>query len=63
MIAGTSWSGTQLKSVTQKVRSVKVHNPARGDNSLVLVDTPGFDDTTRTDMEILRMISDWLKNT
>jgi hypothetical protein len=32
-------------------------------NRLVLVDTPGFDDTHRSDMEILQMISDWLKNT
>lgn len=26
----------------------------------VLVDTPGFDDTVKSDLEILNMISDWL---
>ncbi len=34
-----------------------------GNHSLVLVDTPGFDDTTRTDMEILDMIGAWLEKT
>ena len=62
MIAGTSWSGAGLTPVTQEVQSVRVHNPARGDKSLVLVDTPGFDDTTSYDiMEKLLMI--WLKKT
>lgn len=32
-------------------------------NRLVLVDTPGFNDTDKSDMEILQMISDWLKKT
>ena len=27
---------------------------------VVLVDTPGFDDTLRPDMDILRRIADWL---
>lgn len=34
-----------------------------GSTSLVLVDTPGFDDSTLSDFEILRAISDWLDNT
>ena len=28
-----------------------------------IIDTPGFDDTTRSDMQILQMISDWLQDT
>jgi len=31
--------------------------------NIVLVDTPGFDDTTRPDSAILGMIADWLKAT
>ena len=35
---------------------VKVHD-------IVLVDTPGFDDTNRTDKEILTLIASWLTET
>ncbi|KAJ3571955.1 hypothetical protein NP233_g3416 [Leucocoprinus birnbaumii] len=31
--------------------------------SIVLVDTPGFDDSTRSDYQILCLINDWLKET
>jgi hypothetical protein len=27
------------------------------------IDTPGFDDTNKSDVEILRLISEWLKTT
>jgi len=54
----TKWSGDSLNSVTQKVRAVRI--PAK---DIVLVDTPGFDDTTRSDLEVLRMIAEWLKQT
>ncbi|CAA7261007.1 unnamed protein product [Cyclocybe aegerita] len=57
------WAGSQLKSVTQEVRTLRLPNPVDGRNTLVLVDTPGFDDTTRSDMEILTMIADWLQKT
>jgi hypothetical protein len=30
---------------------------------LVFVDTPGFDDTHKQDVDILKMIADWLKST
>ena len=30
-------------------------------NNLVLVDTPGFDDTNKEDKEILEMINQWMK--
>jgi len=56
-------SGGGLQSVTQDVCPIRVRNPLTGDKSLVLVDTPGFDDSTRTDMEVLMMISNWLKQT
>ena len=54
-------SGSRLESCTTEVRAVRLFNhPAHGDR-LVLVDTPGFDDTNKSDLEILQMVSDWLK--
>jgi len=32
-------------------------------DDVVLVDTPGFDDTFKPDIEILRMLADWLTET
>lgn len=32
-------------------------------SKVVLVDTPGFDDTNKPDLEILEMISAWLDKT
>ncbi|KAF5359402.1 hypothetical protein D9756_003396 [Leucocoprinus leucothites] len=56
-------SGDTLASVTVGIEAVRVlHHPLYG-NRVVLVDTPGFDDTTRTDMEILAMVSEWLVKT
>ena len=54
-------SGKQLESCTTEVRAVRLHNhPVHGDR-LVLVDTPGFDDTNKSDFEILDMVSKWLQ--
>ena len=30
---------------------------------LVFVDTPGFDNTHKKDLDILKMVADWLKST
>ena len=46
-----------LKSSTQNVTPYAISHQ---DVRLVLVDTPGFDDTYRQDTEILRVIADWL---
>jgi GTPase Era involved in 16S rRNA processing len=56
-------AGDGLESFTQKVQAVRVMNHETYQNQIVLVDTPGFDDTHRSDMEILEMIGDWLKKT
>ncbi|KAF9533613.1 P-loop containing nucleoside triphosphate hydrolase protein [Crepidotus variabilis] len=58
----TSWSGNSLSSVTSEVRAIRVKHPHM-DQNIVLVDTPGFDDTHRSDADILRMIGDWLERT
>lgn len=34
-----------------------------GNQDVILVDTPGFDDTSITDTKILMRIGDWLKDT
>ena len=48
----------KLKSCTQGIREFKV--PTSG-GQYVFVDTPGFDDTYRSDRDILRTIADWLE--
>ena len=48
--------GHDLESCTAEVSMVRI-------DDVVLVDTPGFDDTNKTDREILIMIADWLTNT
>jgi hypothetical protein len=39
---------------------VGIHEAKLGDRKLFLIDTPGFDDTHRSDTDILREIADWL---
>ena len=56
-------SGSSLASCTKQIQAVRVYEHPKYANRLVLVDTPGFDDTHKSDMEILQMISDWLKKT
>lgn len=47
-----------LKSCTETVAATQpFHVDGR---KVVLVDTPGFDDTTKTDSEILKLIADFL---
>ena len=54
-----------LKSDTSEIKAFRIFNP-RVDtplkiSSLVIVDTPGFDDTNKTDYEILNMAAEWLR--
>ena len=48
--------GHDLELCTAEVGMVKVDN-------VVLVDTPGFDNTDTTDRDILGMVAEWLTNT
>jgi hypothetical protein len=52
--------GHDLVSKTQGVQAVRIRAPEE-DIDVVLVDTPGFDDTFKSDREILELISEWLK--
>jgi hypothetical protein len=54
-------SGSHLESCTTEVRAVRLYNhPVHGDR-LVFVDTPGFDNIDKSDLEILQIISNWLQ--
>ena len=54
-------AGSRLELCTTEVHAVRLFNhPVHGDR-LVLVETPGFDDTNKSDLEILEMVSDWLR--
>jgi GTPase Era involved in 16S rRNA processing len=48
--------------VTQAVRAVRIDIPGWKEK-LVLVDTPGFDDTNRSNVDVLTMIAEWLNET
>ncbi|KAJ8517864.1 hypothetical protein ONZ45_g5011 [Pleurotus djamor] len=52
--------GHKLNSFTDDVSATRY---TRGKDSVVLVDTPGFDDTTRSDTDILKLIASWLEKT
>jgi hypothetical protein len=50
-------------SFTRNIHAVRyLHHVEFGDR-LVLVETPGFDDKERSDIEILALIGNWLKKT
>ncbi|KAF8159713.1 P-loop containing nucleoside triphosphate hydrolase protein [Crassisporium funariophilum] len=57
----TTGAGDTLESCTSTINIVKLSFPEYSECNIVFVDTPGFDDTNKSDVEILRMIADWLK--
>lgn len=54
--------GNGLVSCTQVLQAVQCRDPVRG-RDFLFVDTPGFDDTYRSDVEILEEIARWLEKT
>lgn len=54
--------GNGLRSKTRIVQPVRCRHPD-GRRNIILVDTPGFDDTHLSDSQILRIIADWMKKT
>ncbi|KZP27766.1 hypothetical protein FIBSPDRAFT_730450 [Athelia psychrophila] len=54
--------GHSLKLETSEIRAVRANRP-RDCGSVTLVDTPGLDDTDRSDIEILVQIADWFGKT
>ena len=55
--------GNSLESCTSEINIVKLSIPELADGDIVFVDTPGFDDTHKSDADILQMVADWLKAT
>ncbi|KAI1365558.1 P-loop containing nucleoside triphosphate hydrolase protein [Xylaria arbuscula] len=55
--------GHDLQSCTQDVQTYFFRHPKLLDGRVCLVDTPGFDDTHKTDAEVLRTLAAWLTET
>ena len=55
--------GHGLESFTNKIAVSKISFPELPGFDIHFVDTPGFDDTIKSDVDIFKMISDWLHNT
>ena len=53
--------GMDLKSCTQEVQLADEFT--MDGRRVVLIDTPGFDDTAKSDTDVLRMIADFLATT
>jgi len=56
-------TGTTLQPVTDEVSAHRVLGHEKYGNKLVLVDTPGFDNTHESDKQILEMIGRWMITT
>ena len=52
-----------VESCTQEVQAFVCLHPDGSERKIVLVDTPGFDDSGCTDYEILKIITEWLVKT
>ena len=55
--------GHDLFSCTSEINIIKLSIPELADVDVVLVDTPGFDDTHKSDVDILKMVANWLETT
>ncbi|KAH7908669.1 kinase-like domain-containing protein, partial [Hygrophoropsis aurantiaca] len=55
--------GESLESCTQSVRAYSCLHPDGSGRNVVFVDTPGFDDSHRTDYAILKDIAKWMEET
>ncbi|KAJ8517858.1 hypothetical protein ONZ45_g5025 [Pleurotus djamor] len=55
--------GHDLESFTSEIQLLKFQYFERSTQDIVFVDTPGFDDTHRSDVDVLNAIAAWLSNT
>ncbi|KAG6814071.1 hypothetical protein H0H92_003118 [Tricholoma furcatifolium] len=55
--------GDDLTSCTQHVETVNYPHPDGSGRNIIFVDTPGFDDTEKTDFQVLEQIANWMKET
>ncbi|PPR07679.1 hypothetical protein CVT24_003922 [Panaeolus cyanescens] len=54
-------ASSSLQSYTSQIQVIRIMNHPDYKNRIVIVDTPGFDDTHKSDMEILKIIGQWLE--
>ncbi|KIM49709.1 hypothetical protein M413DRAFT_114611 [Hebeloma cylindrosporum] len=52
-----------LESVTKDLEASRILDHEKYGSRVVLVDTPGFDDSSRTDALILELLDEWLRKT
>ncbi|KIM49707.1 hypothetical protein M413DRAFT_21870 [Hebeloma cylindrosporum] len=52
-----------LESVTKDLEASRILDHEKYGSRVVLVDTPGFDDSSRTDAQILELLDEWLRKT
>ena len=52
-----------LYSCTQEISVIKLSSRGVVDSDICFVDTPSFDDLKRSDLDVLKMISDFLNKT
>ena len=57
-----SAADSSLEPCTTEIHFVRLYNHPVHGNDLVFVDTPGFYDTNKSDLEMLEMVSNWLQN-
>lgn len=55
--------GHDLGLCTKEVEKFRHSLPGLAYGDLVFVDTPGFDDMSKSDLEVLKMVDNWLKST
>ena len=56
----TKWASDSIDATDSGVRGVRIQLSGQ---TVVLVDTPGFNNTYKPDIEILELIGEWLKKT
>lgn len=61
LTGGQGRAGASLTSVTQHLTAYRVLGHERYESRIVLVDTPGFDDSGRSDEDVLKEIGVWLE--
>jgi hypothetical protein len=55
--------GHDLESCTKEVEKFRHSLPGLAYGDLVFVDTPGFDEKPKSDLDVLKMAKNWLKST
>lgn len=55
--------GDDYESCTQQVRAYGCIHPDGSGRNVIIVDTPGFDDTYRFDIDVLKDLAKWLEKT